>query len=188
MSRRTTIALALLALAACAAPRSAAPPAAPPPAAAVAAPPRPAGPDRSRPPGKGPPPELRVPEQRHFTLSNGLAVRLVEYRRLPIVALNLVADAGDVIGVDLRDTPHLPAPGLEIVFLSMRRTVSRLTDCMPGSLRAARSSSAMVQRWRPLGGAEQARAITRASALVSYWRGRPERSTSNTASSTPPCK
>jgi predicted Zn-dependent peptidase len=94
MSRRTTIALALLALAACAAPRSAAPPAAPPPAAAVAAPPRPAGPDRSRPPGKGPPPELRVPEQRHFTLSNGLAVRLVEYRRLPIVALNLVADAG----------------------------------------------------------------------------------------------
>jgi predicted Zn-dependent peptidase len=38
--------------------------------------------------------ELRLPEQRHFTLSNGLAVRLVEYRRLPIVAVNLVVLAG----------------------------------------------------------------------------------------------
>ena len=31
------------------------------------------------------------------------------------------------------NAPHYPAPELEIVFLSMRRTVSRLTDCMPGS-------------------------------------------------------
>jgi predicted Zn-dependent peptidase len=45
-------------------------------------------------PGKGPPPELRLPEQRHFALTNGLRVRLVEYHRLPIVALSLVVDAG----------------------------------------------------------------------------------------------
>jgi pyruvate carboxylase len=43
-----------------------------------------------------------------------------------------------------------------------------LTDSMPGSWRAARSSSTMVHRWRPLGGVEQANAITRASASVSY--------------------
>jgi predicted Zn-dependent peptidase len=96
MSHRTRAVLAALSLAAaCAAPRSAAPPQpAAAPAAVAQAPARPAGPDRSRPPEKGPAPELRVPEQKHFALSNGLKVRLVEYRRLPIVALNLVADAG----------------------------------------------------------------------------------------------
>ncbi|HEY6006094.1 MAG TPA: pitrilysin family protein, partial [Anaeromyxobacter sp.] len=45
-------------------------------------------------PEKGAPPELRLPAQKHFALANGLKVRLVEYRRLPIVALDLVADAG----------------------------------------------------------------------------------------------
>jgi predicted Zn-dependent peptidase len=95
MSRRTISVLAVLVAAACAAPRSAAPPApqAPPPAAARAPAP-PAGPDRSKVPEKGAAPELRVPEQKHFALSNGLRVRLVEYRRLPIVALNLVVGAG----------------------------------------------------------------------------------------------
>ena len=86
------------------------------------------------------------------------------------------------------DATHYPAPGLEIVFLSMRRTVSRLTLPMLGSWRAARSSSVIVQRWRPTGGVERAKAVTRASALVSYWRGRPERSTSNSTKSNPPCK
>lgn len=53
-----------------------------------------AGPDRTKLPEPGPAPELRVPAQRHFTLANGLKVRLVVYDRLPIVALNLVVDAG----------------------------------------------------------------------------------------------
>ncbi len=57
-------------------------------AAAVSAP------DRGRIPPLGPPPALELPAQRHFRLGNGLAVRLVEYRRLPIVALHLVLDAG----------------------------------------------------------------------------------------------
>jgi predicted Zn-dependent peptidase len=47
-------------------------------------------------PVPGPAPELKVPPQRHFQLTNGLKVRLVEYRRLPIVALHLVVDAGAV--------------------------------------------------------------------------------------------
>ncbi len=94
--RPILLAVALLAASACAAPKAVAPP---PPAAGLAAAPSeakatPAGPDRSRPPERGPAPELRLPEQRHFRLSNGLAVRLVEYRRLPIVAMNLVVDAG----------------------------------------------------------------------------------------------
>ena len=88
MSRRLSIAAALAAAlaGACAGPRKEAPPA----ARAAAAPQV----DRSKAPENGPPPELRVPAQKKFKLSNGLAVRLVEYRRLPIVALNLVVDAG----------------------------------------------------------------------------------------------
>jgi predicted Zn-dependent peptidase len=105
MSRLRAVLLALVAAAAaaCAAPKKAAAPpvhaavpaqAAPAPAAPAPAPALPAGPDRSSPPGKGPAPELHLPAQKHFVLSNGLRVRLVEYRRLPIVAVNLVADAG----------------------------------------------------------------------------------------------
>jgi predicted Zn-dependent peptidase len=59
--------------------------------------------DRTTPPEKGPAPELRLPEQKKLVLSNGLKVRLVEYRRLPIVALNLVVDAGSA-----RDPDRLP--------------------------------------------------------------------------------
>jgi predicted Zn-dependent peptidase len=111
MTRRLSILAVLLAFAAsCAARQESAPAAAPAataapaPAAPVApAPEEPAGPERSTPPEKGPPPELRLPEQRKFTLSNGLKVRLVEYRRLPIVAMNLVVDAGAA-----RDTKQLP--------------------------------------------------------------------------------
>ena len=44
----------------------------------------------------------------------------------------------------------------------MRRTVSRLTPPSPGSWRATRSSSTIVQRCRPSGGAEHASAVTRA--------------------------
>jgi predicted Zn-dependent peptidase len=85
VKRSTLLALALAA--ACAAPRKEAPPAAAAPAPQAAV-------DRTQAPENGPPPELRVPAQKKFALSNGLKVRLVEYRRLPIVALNLVVDAG----------------------------------------------------------------------------------------------
>ena len=54
--------------------------------------------DRARIPALGLPPELRLPPQRHFQLSNGLKVRLVEYHRLPIVALHLVLLEGGAVG------------------------------------------------------------------------------------------
>ncbi len=101
MSRQIRLLAALavaLDLGACAAQKKEAPPPSAPVAAASApapaAPALPQGPDRTKPPENGPPPELRVPAQVKFKLSNGLAVRLVEYRRLPIVAMNLVVDAG----------------------------------------------------------------------------------------------
>ena len=75
----------------------------PPPPAAPVAPVSPA--DRGRSPPPGPPPTLRVPPQHHFQLANGLKVRLVEYHRLPIVALHLVVDAGGTH--DPREKPGL---------------------------------------------------------------------------------
>jgi predicted Zn-dependent peptidase len=107
--RRSLAVLAALLAAACAAPHKEAPSAATPPSAALPTPAAPQaaapppGPDRTTPPEKGPAPELRLPEQKKLVLSNGLRVRLVEYRRLPIVALNLVVDAGSA-----RDPRRLP--------------------------------------------------------------------------------
>ncbi len=55
-------------------------------------------------PALGPQPELRLPSSRHFRLANGLAVRLVESHRLPIVAVHLVLlEAGAA-----RDPGRLP--------------------------------------------------------------------------------
>jgi zinc protease len=122
---RRAPALALLLASACAARQAAPPPV--PAAAAKAAAPAVSGPDRTTPPEKGPPPELRIPEQKHFTLGNGLRVRLVEYRRLPIVALNLVADAGGA-----RDPS--PRPGLASFTAAMltegtrTRSATRISD------------------------------------------------------------
>ena len=156
MIRRPALAaLALLALS-CAARRP--PAAAPPPAAAsAAAPAAPApaaapspGPDRSRPPEKGPVPELRVPEQRHFALANGLKVRLVEYHRLPIVALSLVVDAGASRDPSAR-------PGLASFTAAMltegtkTRSATRLSD-EAGFIGASLGASAGVDQGS-LGGA-----------------------------------
>jgi predicted Zn-dependent peptidase len=87
--------LAGLVVGACATPKPPPPP--PPPAPeAQAAPPVAEAPavDRSQPPPLGPNPPLTLPAQRHFTLQNGLRVRVVEQHRLPTVALDLVVDAG----------------------------------------------------------------------------------------------
>ena len=73
-----------------------------------------------------------------------------------------------VLVAQYADAPHQPAPGLEIVFFNMRRTVSLLTPANPGSWRATRSNSTIVQRCLPAGGVEHANAVTRASASVSY--------------------
>lgn len=153
---RPAVLMALLLAASCAAPRkaapppaapspSAAPPATPAPPAVVSpapAPEPPPGPDRSTAPEKGAPPALRLPAQQHFKLSNGLRVRLVEYERLPIVAVNLVADAGGA-----RDPAE--RPGLASFTASMltegtrTRSATQISD-EAGFLGAAISSSARV--------------------------------------------
>ena len=98
MTARRATPWALAALLACAAPLRKAPEAARPAAGE---------PDRSRVPELGPPPALAVPAVTHFSLPNGLRIRLVEYHRLPIVSLNLVVDAGAVH--DPPDRPGLAA-------------------------------------------------------------------------------
>lgn len=99
MKTRSLVPFALLAALACSTPPKPPPPTEPQtaePAPAPAQPPAAEAPaiDRSRPPEVGSTPPLDLPAQRHFTLANGLRVRLVEQRRLPIVALHLVVDAG----------------------------------------------------------------------------------------------
>ena len=148
MSRHARILAALaaaaLGLGACAAPKKEAPPPSAPVAAAPASaqPAAPQGPDRTKPPENGPPPELRVPAQLKFKLSNGLAVRLVEYRRLPIIAMNLVVDAGSARDPGAR-------PGLASFTATMltegtkTRSATRISD-EAGFLGASISAGAAV--------------------------------------------
>jgi zinc protease len=78
-------------------------------------------------PGKGPPPELTLPEQKHFTLRNGLRVRLVEYRRLPIVALNLTVLAGGAL--DPEASPGLASLTATMLTEGTRtRSATRISD------------------------------------------------------------
>src|SRR5450631_25828 len=86
------------------------------------------------------------------------------------------------------DAPHQFSPGLEAVFFSNRRIVSRLMSCIPGRPRASRSSKTSVQRLAPTGGCEQASAVTSASTSVSYLRGAPGRWISRSARSSPPSR
>ncbi len=133
----------------CAAHRTASPP---PPTPTRPAPPAAAapGPDRSRPPPLGPAPELRIPSQKHFALGNGLAVRLVEYHRLPIVAMNLVVDAGGARDPSAR-------PGLASLTAAMltegtkARSATRISD-ETGFLGASVNASASLDS-ASLGGA-----------------------------------
>src|SRR5205814_3767212 len=79
----------------------------------------------------------------------------------PVVDLQHVFHRADELGVRLRrDAPLLPQPRLELVFLSTCRTVSSAmvsTTCNSTNLSA---SSCNVQAPRPLGGDEQARAMS----------------------------
>lgn len=108
-------------------PRPAAPPASAQPGPIPVAKEEVAPADRARVPQPGPAPALKVPPQRHFQLASGLKVRLVEYHRLPIVALHLVVDAGAV---------HDPKehPGLASFTASMmtegtkRRSATQISD------------------------------------------------------------
>ncbi len=118
-ARRIAALLAVLALAACATVQGR-PEAAPATAADSRAP-------RTVPP-LGSPAELRLPAQQKFTLGNGLSVRLVEYRRLPVVAFHLVLLEGGAA----RDPATLPGvAGFTAAMITegtKARTATQLSD------------------------------------------------------------
>ncbi|MEI6225176.1 MAG: pitrilysin family protein [Deltaproteobacteria bacterium] len=117
-ARKNASLLVVLALAACATTASrpepvqpAPPPVAPPAAAAEKVPV----------PPLGDPADLRLPATQRFTLSNGLPVRLVEYHRLPIVAVQLVLlEAGAA-----RDPASLPGVASFTASMVTEGTTSR---------------------------------------------------------------
>ncbi|HEU4385100.1 MAG TPA: pitrilysin family protein [Anaeromyxobacteraceae bacterium] len=112
---RPLLAALLAASLACAAPARTAPPAAG------------TAPHRNQVPAAGPPPALRVPVPQRFHLPNGLEVRLVEYHRLPIVALHLVLDAGGTH--DPAGRPGLAAFAAAMVTEGTRtRSATRISD------------------------------------------------------------
>jgi predicted Zn-dependent peptidase len=122
-ARQTAASLVLLAFTACATPagRPDAPVA---PAASTATA---TGTGTGVPP-LGPPPDLKLPEQQKFRLENGLAVRLVEYHRLPIVAVHLVLLEGGAA----RDPADLPGvAGFTAAMVTegtKSRTATQLSD------------------------------------------------------------
>jgi len=83
--------------------------------------------DRSRVPEPGPAPALKVPPQRHFQLTNGLKVRLVEVHKLPVVALHLVVDAG--ASYDPADEPGLASfTAAMLTEGTKKRSATRISD------------------------------------------------------------
>src|SRR5262249_34256578 len=85
-----------------------------------------------------------------------------------VVQFEQVFHPGDKLAaLSRRDAPPLLQPRLERVFLSTRRTVSRDTDSTTFSSTSWSASNCKVQVARSWGGAEQARAIRRASAAPS---------------------
>jgi hypothetical protein len=93
---------------------------------------------------------------------------------------------GDKLAVDLRDAPHILAPGLELVFLQAPAHGFARDGVMLGepdrlTISLVRSSS--VQRAWPLGGLEQAVATSRASSLPDSLRSAQGRGSSLSAAS-----
>ena len=93
----------------------------------------------------------------------------------PLVDLQHILHSGYEAGVGLgRNDPLFLEMRLERVFFSVRPVVLSLARSTMFSSTAAASSSVNVQRLRPLGGGEQASAISLASAAPSKMRLRAE--------------
>src|SRR5689334_11388399 len=93
----------------------------------------------------------------------------------PLIDLQHIFHGGYEGGVGLgRNDPLLPEMRLERVFFSVRPIVLSLARATMFSSTTAVSSSVNVQRLRPLGGGEQASAISLASAAPSKMRLRAE--------------
>ena len=90
----------------------------------------------------------------------------------PLIDFQHIFRVGYEGGVGVRrDDPLLLEVRLERVFLSVRPIVLSLARAAMFSSTTAASSSFSDQRARPLGGSEQARAISLASAAPSKMRG-----------------
>src|SRR5262249_3305661 len=116
-------------------------------------------------------------------LADELLARLVEADRRAFLVVRAVVDLQDVLhrrnegGVGLRrDHPLLAEPGLQRGFFRAVRTVSAPMESTTASPTTWPASNRIVQDARPTGGAEQARAISLASAAPSSFRGRLGRS------------
>src|SRR5664279_3288034 len=119
---------------------------------------------------------------RHACFGNELLRRLVQTdqraRRIVWSLINLqhILHAGYESGVGIRrDDPLLLQVGLERVFFSVRPIVLSLARSTMSNVTTCSSSSCRVHRLRPLGGAEQAKAINLASAAPSKMRSLAER-------------
>lgn len=85
--------------------------------------------DRSRLPAVDAPPPLRLPPLQRTTLSNGLAVALVERHGAPVVDLTLVVDAGSAADV-------LASPGTAALAIDMLDEGTRKRDALQLAERA----------------------------------------------------
>src|SRR5262249_29996761 len=89
----------------------------------------------------------------------------------------------DELGTNRRDAPFLLQPGLEIVFLSVRRTVSSEIESTTPRETSLSAKRCMVQTFWSSGGVEQAQAMRVASPLPSSLDGPPGRGCSPSAPS-----
>src|SRR5262249_28477272 len=103
----------------------------------------------------------------------------------PAVDLQDILHPPDELGIG-RDAPHLDGPGLQLVFLNVRRMVScEILSMWPSStILSARRRK--VQRSRPAGGLPHAKAIRWASCSPSSIRGRRGTGRRTRARSRPP--
>src|SRR6266403_849738 len=106
----------------------------------------------------------------------------------PSIQIQQLVHAPAVFCGEFANAPHQFAPGFEEVFFRIRRMVSRLIPFIDAWRRAASVSSATVQRCAPVGGVEQASAVTCASASARCCFGLPGRASSWSANSRPPCR
>src|SRR5512135_1191119 len=125
----------------------------------------------------------RLGRDRLGHLADQLLARLVEADQGallvvgPVVDFQHVLHRADELGVGLRrDAPLLPQPGLDLVFFRASRTVSSEIESTTSNSTSLSASNRMVHTARPSGGAEQARAINRASARPSSFTSRTGRS------------
>lgn len=101
------------------------------------------------------------------------------------IEIEHIFHASDQFRAHLGNTPLLLLPRLEVVFLSIRRTVSWLIESVNPHSTAFPANSRSVLRTWPAGGALQATAIRCASCLPSILRAGPGRGLSLSARSKP---